>query len=123
MNTTRAGNTAKTIMEELEKLAEQRGVIDWNTWMIGAVKLCALLQNEEDKLAEMEHTLIKEKADYIAMGKNVSAAKLIVESSNLYLDVMKQRAFVKRCDETIKLAKRFASLSRDAEYNQSYANS
>lgn len=116
-------NTAKTIMEELERLAEQRGVIDWNTWMTGAVKLCALLQNEEDKLAEMEHTLIKMKAAYIEDGQTAAAAKLLTEQDDLYLQVMKQRAFVKRCDQTIMIAKKFASLSRDAEYNQSYANS
>lgn len=116
-------NSAKTIMDELERLAEQRGVIDWNTWMTGAVKLCALLQNEEDKLAEMEHAVIKMKAAYVGEGKTSAAAKLLVEGDDLFLAVMKQRSFVKRCDETIRIAKKFASLSRDAEYNQSYANS
>lgn len=106
-------NTAKSIMDGLEKLAERRDAIDWNVWMVGAAKLCALLQNEEDHLAEMEHTLIKMKAAYIEEGKTAAAAKLLVEQNDLYLTVMKQRAFVKRCDETIKIAKKFADLSRD----------
>lgn len=106
-------NTAKSIMEHLERFAESRDAIDWNTWMIGAAKLCALLQNEEDHLAEMEHKLIKMKAAYIEDGKPANQAKLLVEQDDLFLDVMKQRAFVKRCDETIKIAKKFADLSRD----------
>jgi len=106
-------NTAISVMEGLEKLAEERGVIDWNSWLQGAAKLSALLQNEEEQLAEMEHTLIKMKAAHIEEGKSAAAAKLLVEADDLFLAVMKKRAFVKRCDETIKICKRFASISGD----------
>lgn len=107
-------NTARSIMDRLEKMSEERGTLDWQTFMSGAAKLCALLQTEEDHLAEMEHVLIKMKAAYIEDGKPANKAKLLVEQDDLFLAVMKQRAFVKRCDETIKIAKKFADLSRDA---------
>lgn len=100
-------------MTALEKQSEERGTLDWQSWMIGAAKLCALLQNEEDHLADMEHTIIKMKAAYIGEGKTAAAAKLLVEQDDLYLAVMKQRAFVKRCDETIAIAKKFATLSKE----------
>lgn len=106
-------NTAKGIMETLEALARERGVIDWHTWMEGAVKLTALLQEEEEKLAEMEHQLIKMKAAYIEEGKSAIAAKLLVEADDLFLNVLKQRAFIKRCDATINIAKKHATLSAD----------
>jgi hypothetical protein len=106
-------NTAKGIMDTLENLAKVRGVIDWHTWMEGAVKLTALLQTEEEHLAEMEHRLIKMKAAYIEEGKTAAAAKLLVEADDLYLAILKQRAFIKRCDATVAIAKKHATLSAD----------
>ena len=109
------GNTALSIMQALEKFAQEKGSLDWHTWLEGAVKLTALLQVEEDKLAELEHTLIKMKAAYIQDGKPANQAKLLVEADPLYLEVMKLRAFIKRCDATIMIAKKHATLSSDMQ--------
>lgn len=111
-------NTAQSIMTALEKFASQREAIDWNTWMEGAAKLCALLQAEEEHLAEMEHTLIRMKAAYIEDGRPANQAKLLVEQDDLFLKVLKQRAFVRRCDETIRLAKKMATLTHESYFLQ-----
>lgn len=108
-------NSAVTIMEALERLAQEKGVIDWHTWMEGAMKLCALLQREEEELAEMEHALIRMKAKYIEEGRPANQAKLLTEQDPLFLTVMKKRAFIKRCDETIKIAKKHASISSEQQ--------
>lgn len=86
--------------------------------MRGAGKLCALLQNEDDKLAEMEHRFIKVKAAYIEEGKPANQAKLLAEQADEYLALLKQRAFVKRCNDTIAIAKKMATLAREAYLNQ-----
>lgn len=106
-------NTAKSIMETLETLASERGHLDWHLWMEAATKLTALLQTEEEELAEMEHTLIRMKAAFIEEGRPANQAKLLVEADPLYLEVLKKRAFIKRCDETIKIAKKHASISSE----------
>jgi hypothetical protein len=106
-------NTAHSVMEALERLAQDRGVIDWQTWLEGATKLTALLQNEEEILAEKEHALIKMKARLIEEGRPANQAKLLVEADPLYLEVMKQRAFIKRCDAVILIAKKHATLSSE----------
>lgn len=111
-------NTAQSVMESLQALSEKTGVIDWQTYMVGAGKLCALLQTEDDKLAEMEHRFIKVKAAYIEEGKPANQAKLLAESNDEYLELLKQRAFVKRCNETIAIAKKMATLSKEAYFNQ-----
>ena len=108
-------NTAKSIMEALAELAENKGDLDWHMWMDGAMKLTALLQTEEEELAEMEHRLIRMKAAWVEEGKPANQAKLLTEADPLYLDVLKKRAFVKRCDETIKMAKKHATLSSDMQ--------
>lgn len=108
-------NTAKSIMETLAKLAEEKGNLDWHTWMEGATKLTALLQTEEEELAEMEHELIKMKAKFVEEGKPANQAKLLVEQNDKYLEVMKKRAFIKRCDATIMIAKKHAQLSSDMQ--------
>ena len=107
-------NSAKSIMEQLEMLAQERGVLDWQTWLTGAVKLTALLQSEEDELAEMEYALIRMKAAMIEEGKSAIAAKHLVEADPLFLDILKKRAFIKRCDATIAIAKKHATLSSEA---------
>ena len=101
-------------MKLLEEYARDNKPLDWEQWMRGAGKLCALLQSEDEALAEMEHRLIKMKALYIEEGKAANQAKLLVEQNDFYLEVMKQRAFIKRAEETIRIAKKMASLSRDA---------
>tara|TARA_R110000868_G_scaffold400521_1_gene675109 strand:- start:13 stop:375 length:363 start_codon:yes stop_codon:yes gene_type:complete len=111
--TTEEQNNAYSVMQGLEELAKERGVLDWHMWLTGATKLTALLQNEEDELAEMEHRLIKMKASLIEEGRPANQAKLLVESHPSFLEVMKKRAFIKRCDETIKIAKKFATISSD----------
>lgn len=108
-------NTAKSIMQALEKFAEQKGNLDWHTWMDGAIKLTALLQTEEEELAEMEHTLIKMKAAYIEEGKPANQAKLLTEADDLYLTYLKKKAFVKRCDAVIMIAKKHATLSSEMQ--------
>ena len=107
------GNTAKGIMTMLEEQAEKKGDLDWHTWLVAATKLCALLQGEESKLAEMEHMLMRMKGEYLKEGKTAAAAKALIEAEDVYLEVMKQRAFVKRCQETIMLAKKFATISSE----------
>lgn len=108
-------NTAQSIMSSLEDLAKEKGTLDWHTWMEGATKLTALLQVEEEELAEMEHSLIKMKARLVEAGRPANQAKLIVESDDRYLEVMKKRAFIKRCDATIMVAKKHAQLSSDMQ--------
>jgi hypothetical protein len=105
-------NTAKSVMEALARLASNKEALDWHQWLEGALKLTALLQTEEDELAEMEHELMRNKA-MLAGTMSAAQAKILVEASDLHLQVMKKRAFIKRCDETIKVAKKHASLSAE----------
>jgi len=105
---------AHTIMHHLESYAKENKNLDWEQWMRGAGKLNALLQIEDEKLAVMEHQFIKYKAQLIEDGKPATQAKLLAESNDGYLDLLKQRAFVKRCEETIRIAKKMATLSKEA---------
>lgn len=104
---------ARSIMEYLERAAQENLPLGWEDWLRGAAKLNALLQNEDDKLALLEHLFIKMKAEYIEEGKPAAQAKLLAESDDAYLELMKQRAFVKRCNEQIMLAKKMATLTKE----------
>ena len=104
---------AHAIMDSLEEFAKTNRPLNWEEWMRGAGKLNALLQTEDEKLALLEHTFIKIKAVYIEEGKPAAQAKLLAEQGEEYLELMKQRAFVKRCEETIRIAKKMATLSKE----------
>ena len=108
---------AKDLMLILEEYARDNKPLDWEAWMRGAGKLCALLQSEDERLAILEHKFIKTKAAYIEEGRPANQAKLLAEQDDLFLDLLKQRAFVRRCDETIKIAKKMASLSKETYNN------
>lgn len=108
-------NTPESIMDKLEELAQEKGHLDWHVWLEGAVKLTTLLQTEEEELAEIEHILIRMKAAYIEEGKPANQAKLLTEADDLYLKFMKKKAFIKRCDEVVKIAKKHATLSSDMQ--------
>ena len=106
-------NTAQSIMRALETAAKEKQSLDWRQWLEGATKLAALIQLESDELAEMEYAITKVKARHVEDGKPANQAKLLTEADPLYLDYLKKKSFVKRCDEMIKISKKFATLSAD----------
>ena len=102
-------NTAHSIMEKLQEMAEQSGSIDAHTWLSGAVKLRVLIQNEQEKLVDMERNVQELKATYLSEGDTSSAAKIKTETSDIYVDAKKQEVFIKTALDTVLLAKKYAT--------------
>lgn len=102
-------NSARSIMETLQDMAEKPGVIDANRWLTGAMKLRALLQDEQEKLVDMERQVQDLKATYLAEGDTASAAKIKTETSDIYVAARKQEVFVKTALDLVLLAKKYAT--------------
>ncbi len=107
-------NTAESIMDWLVESAEKREPINPHLWLEAAMKLATLLQTEEDRLAEIEHTLIKMKAAHIEEGKTAAAAKMLVEADELYLSYLKLNSLIKRADKVILMAKKYATVDSES---------
>lgn len=106
-------NTARSIVAQLQKMSEQEGIIDANTWLTGAMKLRLLLQSEQDLLVEMERGLQVIKSSYMEQGESASAAKISTECHDEYVEAKKQEVFIKTALDVVLLAKKYASTEVD----------
>jgi len=106
-------NTARSIVEQLQKMSEQEGVIDANTWLTGAMKLRLLLQEEQDKLVEMEQAVTILKSMHLDAGETASSAKIKTETSDVYVEAKKQEVFIKTALDVVLLAKKYATTEVD----------
>lgn len=106
-------NTLDSLMEYIEKLAQQKGVIDVATYLGVAEKINSLLQNEQDKLYLMEQEVAKSRKTLLDEGKTASHAKIAIEASDAYREARSQKAKIDRAIETIRISKAHARLSTD----------
>ena len=106
-------NTARSIVESLQKMAEQPGVIDANQWLTGAMKLRVLLQGEQEKLIDMERQVQELKSVYLSEGDSASAAKIKTETADIFVETKKQEVFIKTALDVVLLAKKYATTEVD----------
>ena len=110
-------NTAVTILESLQKMAQEPGGVDAHTWLTGAMKLRSLLQPEQEKLVDMEREVQNLKAIYLSEGDSASAAKIKTETSDIFVEMKKQEVMIKTGLDIILLAKKFATTESDLYRN------
>lgn len=106
-------NSAKSIMQSLQDMAEKPGAVDAEAWLRGAMKLRVLIQTEQEKLVDMERQVQELKATYLSEGDTASAAKIKTETSDIYVEARKQEVFIKTALDTILLAKKYATVDVD----------
>jgi hypothetical protein len=111
-------NTATSIMEALAGMSERKEPIQGHLWLEAAMKLNALLQNEQEHKYEIESRLNKMRAAYLEEGKSAAYARGMIEAQDEWLEYKKLTALIERAIETIRLAKKNATMAQDLEHNQ-----
>jgi len=106
-------NTSQSIVEQLQEMAQQPGMIDANTWLTGAMKLRVLIQNEQEKLVDLEREVQRMKAGFLNDGDSATAAKIKTETSDLFVETRKLEVFIKTALDVVLLAKKYASTEVD----------
>lgn len=106
-------NTARSIVEVLQSMAEKRGDIDASLWLQAAMKLRVLLQGEQEKLVDMERDVQIMKADFLKAGDSAVSAKIKTETSDIYVEMKKQEVFIKTALDLVLLAKKYATTETD----------
>ena len=94
-------------------MAQQPGMIDANTWLTGAMKLRVLIQNEQEKLVDLEREVQRIKAGYLSDGDSATAAKIKTETSDLFVETKKLEVFIKTALDIVLLAKKYATTEVD----------
>lgn len=102
-------NTSRSIVLHLQEMAQQPGVVDAHVWLTGALKLRVLLQEEQEKLVDMEREVQLLKASYLAAGDSAAAAKIKTETSDLFVETKKLEVFIKTALDLVLLAKKYAT--------------
>lgn len=110
-------NSFDSILESFRKLGLERNPIDAQTWMAGAMKLNSLLEGEVETLIAMEREVALMRKELLVSGNNATYARMMIEASPEYSDVQRQKARIKHAEETIRLAKKNATLTSDLMRN------
>lgn len=106
--------TIQTIISSLENWVKTKKVIDSHTWVDACQKMNVLVATEHDKLFELQQQVAILKVQYIEAGDTVAKSKVKVEASDLYKEACKQKAFIGRVEEMIRISKLQARL-KDSE--------
>ncbi len=99
--------TLDKIIETLKGWVEDKQPIAPSVWVDAAAKMNLLLDKETDKLFDLQQKVAQKKLEFLECDpkRNVSAAKLKVETTNEYREMRQQEARIKRIEEQIKISK------------------
>lgn len=108
-------NTVESIMDALQGMSERKEPIRADVWLEAAMKINALLQNEQERKYELESSLNKMRANLLKEGQTAAYARGMIEATDEWLQYRKLSALIERALETIKLAKKYSTLSVELE--------
>lgn len=97
--------TTGTIMDWISEQVETKQSIDPNTFFDAAMKLNVLLGDEQEILFKRQQECAKLRGEYILEGKSVAMAKVLVEATENYREMLSQKAKIGRIEEFIRLSK------------------
>ena len=106
-------NTFETIIDSMRNLALSRDVIPPEKWLAGAMKLNVLMEQEVEKLIELEFIVAQKRKELLEKGNTVAYTKTMIEATDEYREVQVQKARIKNAGDTILLAKKHATLSSE----------
>jgi hypothetical protein len=109
--------SADTILSFLKESVEQRKPLPPSTWVDAAEKLNVLLEDETDKLYELQKAVASLKVGFIKSDMSVAEAKTRVEATDEWVGMKKQEAKCKRIEEQIRIAKIQARM-RDNQFTR-----
>ena len=99
--------TADTILDFLKDAVESKRVLNPNMWLEAAFKLTVLTADEHTKLEDLRQEVARFKLEIMKTQekRNVAAAELETEASDLYRQMKLQEHKVDRIEELVRIAK------------------
>lgn len=98
--------TIDTILKDINDRVAQDQPVSPANWIDAAIKLCALVGTEENKLANYEALMTQEECCLIIDRKPAAQAKVLKTLAVDYKHYLELKAKIKRIDEFIRLAKK-----------------
>lgn len=97
--------SVNSILSYLQEQVERKIPLAPSIWVDAAQKINVLLGDEHDKLYDLQQVIAKVKAEYIVKGDSVAKADALVRATDIYTEMKKQEAKIKRIEEFIRIAK------------------
>ena len=94
-------------------MASKKGDIDAHAWLQAAMKLRVLLQNEQERLVDLERDIQILKAEFLDKGDSATAAKIKVETTDLFVEARKLDVMIKTALDLVLLAKKYSTVEVD----------
>lgn len=111
--------TTDTILDTMRGYVESKVPIAPTTWLDAGIKLVALMSTETDLLIELHQKVAQLKVDMFDQeDKSATEIRTRIEATAEYTELRKQEAKVKKINEMVMLAKKFATI-RSIEYGNS----
>ena len=102
-----------TILEWFSDTVQAKKPIPPTKWVEAGEFLNVLIGSENDKLAELEQKVAKEKIELMKGSQSVSEAKMKIEATDIYKEAKKQKNKIAQIIEFIRLAKLHARIYSD----------
>ncbi len=97
--------TTQTILDWIKDKVENKEQIAPSSWIDASLKLAVLIGDENDNLFRLQQIVARERVVHMEAGENVSKAKALVEATDNYRMMHKQKARIEQIWEFIRIAK------------------
>ncbi len=101
------------ILYLLKSWVETGAVVSPSQWIDEAFKLVVLMGDERNKLLELQQKVAKMKVEEINKGQTAANTRIIVEASEEYKDMLRQKGKVDQVIELIRIAKIQSRMASD----------
>ena len=105
--------TVDSIIEWFTQAIRDKETIPPNLFCEAGVDLNVLRAEDDDKVFDLQQIVARKKVSLIEEGKSVAEAKTIVEASDEYKNLCKQKAKCERITEFVRLSKIMSKLKQD----------
>lgn len=105
--------TIDTITNWLLKQVQEKNPIHASTWLDAAQKINVLLQNEQEKLFEIEQEIAQARNILLESDDSIARAKSKIEEMDIYTLARKQKAKIERAIELIRISKLQSRMASD----------
>ena|ERR1017187_6027293 len=105
--------TIDTITSWLLKQVQEKNPIHAAVWLDASQKINVLLQNEQEKLFELEQDIAEKRNMLLEDNQSVAKARSKIEELDIYKEARIQKAKIERAIELIRIAKLQSRMASD----------
>lgn len=102
-----------SIMTWLTTTVRAKKQISPHQFVEAAQYMVILIGDEHDKLYKLEQEVAIMKRDLLSQHEKVNKVNIIVEASDLYREMKKQKSFIDQINEAIRVAKLMGRMKND----------